>query len=358
MTRYYLGVLVIFLGTCSGTHSQNTQFSALTKLPKNTEISIGIFNNGLIEKYGFILKNGELQPINNSHKLFEIGSITKVFTTLSALKILNRKGIAIDRSITSFAPELTAPAVTPITFQHLMTHTAGFPKMPNNFIWSVLKRPGDPFLHYTEKQMFSYLNKQFTPKTIGTFQYSNLGMGLLAYLVSNIAQKSLANIYSQEVFLPLEMPHSSLGIQEKQYKLVASKKNGKGLPKNTWQFSAVTAGAGALYSNIDDLSLFLTTVIHRNSSDTILNQSLSQMEMLQYQIDTTSAMGLGWRMQLGIPNIFYHGGITYGFKSLLAFNHDTQQGIIILTNAKGLSRKENTILKEVCFNYIINKAIN
>lgn len=353
MIRFCFTFLVILLEV-GPLQSQvdSTLHTLLKKLPKDTEISIGTYDNGKIDKQGFILKKGQLQPINNMHKLFEIGSLTKVFTTLTALKILNRKNISTNGSIAPYFPKKIADRVNSITFQQLMTHTAGFPKMPNNFIWSALKRPSDPFLPYKEKQLLHYLNKRFQPKQKPTFKYSNFGMGLLGYLIRAIEHKDLGDIYEQEIFLPLGMVHSSLGIQKDQYGIVASPKNRKGIPKRTWQFSQETAGAGALFSTIDNLTLFLDAVLQKNHADTLLNQSLEQMETVQHEIDSTSAMGLGWRINLAEPVVYYHGGITYGFKSMLAINLETKKGIVILTNAKGLSRKENAILKEVCFEFM------
>ena len=51
----------------------------------------------------------------------------------------------------------------------------------------------------------------------------------------------------------------------------------------------------------------------------------------------------------------YHGGITYGYKSLIAFNRELEKGIVVLTNATGLSRKENKLLKQLCFQYLMQK---
>ena len=76
------------------------------------------------------------------------------------------------------------------------------------------------------------------------------------------------------------------------------------------------------------------------------------MEQEQIIVNERESMGLGWRIFKNDAKIIYHGGITSGFKSLIAYNRKIEKGIVILTNAKGLSRKANKILKKVCYQYL------
>ena len=84
--------------------SDALSINLLSGLPKGTEIAIGIYNQGEIQKYGYLIKKNNLVQTNNAHKLFEIGSITKVFTTLSALRILNKYQIGLHSSIYDLIP--------------------------------------------------------------------------------------------------------------------------------------------------------------------------------------------------------------------------------------------------------------
>ena len=354
MKRFILIIFFLFQYCISFGQTDSLNWSLLSTLPKGTEIAVGIFENGEIEKYGFEVKKNGLLIKNNSSKLFEIGSITKVFTTLSALKILNRNRIQLSQPIIQFLPNNAQNTSKEITFYKLMTHTSGIPKMPNNFFWSAIRCPSDPFLHYCENRMFRFLSK-FSPKINEEFGYSNLGMGLLGYLCTKIEKSTLDTIMKKEIFQPLNMNSTTLGLSKEQYKSVVNSKGFNGEPQRTWKFSDVTKGAGNVYSNMDDMMIFLRFLMKQDTSCNLF-PLLLEMEKEQIQINESQSMGLGWRIHLGNEQkIIYHGGITYGFKSLIAYNRYQKKGIVILTNSKGLSSKVNKKLKEVCFKYIEKK---
>jgi len=353
MKKYKLILLFLIHIIPSFGQDNRIDWDGLTNLPQGTEIAIGIIENGTIQKYGFTVEKNELKTKPNSHTLFEIGSITKVFTTLSALKILNDKQIALSQPIAHYLPNAENTS-DKITFYKLMMHTSGLPKVPNNFFWSTVRCPSDPFQHYCEKRMYRFLNK-FRPTDNENFTYSNLGMGLLGYVSSNIENAPLNSILKSEIFKPLSMTSTSLGIKKEQFHLVANPKGLNGEPKRTWKFSDVTEGAGNAYSNIDDMTLFLKSIFEQDNINTDLFQPILKMEDEQLRIDTSESMGLGWRIHHNKSKIIYHGGITYGFKSLIAYSRIQEKGIVILTNAKGFSRKENKLLKELCFNYLEEK---
>lgn len=321
----------------------------LRSFPNGTEIAIGIYEHGEIKKYGYTVLDNQLVTSNNSDKLFEIGSITKVFTTLSALQILNRNEIDLNTAISTII--LNRNISDKISFRKLMTHTAGFPKMPANFIWSALRSPRDPFLHYSEEMMYRFLDG-FEPKQKERFQYSNLSMGLLGHTLVKIKSKSLASIMEDEIFVPLQMANTTLGLNENMYQKVINPIGSNGEPKRTWKFSKVTMGAGNGFSTINDMTLFLAFILDKKNSSKELYKTILNMEKEQLVISEKESMGLGWRIHKSALNIPYHGGRTYGFKSLIAYNREHEKGIVVLTNETGLSKKYLLVLKEICYQYI------
>ncbi len=351
MMNHQLILSLLFVHSISFGQSQSVDWEVLSTLPQGTDIAVGIFENGHIEKYGFVNEKSGLKITGNANRLFEVGSITKVFTTLSALQTLDKGQIERHESIARYLPENAEEASERITFYQLMTHTSGFPKMPGNFLWSALRCPGDPFLHYCEERMIRFINR-FTPRENEDFAYSNLGMGLLGYLCSHLERTSLDSIMKREVFQPIKMKSTSLGISSNQFPSVVNPPRSNGEPKGTWKFSEATQGAGNVYSNIDDMTLFLKFILGSENYSKELFQSILDMERQEIRVSESESMGLGWRIHHSKSQIIYHGGITYGFKSLIAYNRLQAKGIVILTNAKGLSRKENAILREVCFKFL------
>lgn len=286
--------------------------------------------------------------------MFEIGSITKVFTSLTTLILLKSKQIEITQPIINYLPNNQKKISSEITFKKLMTHTSGIPKMPNNFFWSIARCPSNPFYYYSEKRMFRFLNK-FTPNEKDEFIYSNFGMGLLGHLSSNLCNSNLDYLMEKEVFQPINMKSTTLGISNKQYDEVVNSPGSNKEPKNTWKFSEATKGAGNGYSNIMDMLGFLQFALEKNEISNDVHNAILEMEKEQISISESESMGLGWRIHKNNSKIIYHGGITYGFKSLIAYNRPDEKAIVILTNAKGLSKKENKILKEVSFKFLEEK---
>jgi len=352
MTRSVIFFYLITLSFCSQGQLDSSELELLKRLPMGTEVSIGLVENGKIEDQGFLLIGKKFVEVTNGKKLFEVGSITKIFTTMSALLVLDENQIDVGSQIDNYFPTYSDVPALGISFTELMSHTSGLPKMPSNFIWSALKNPSSPFLHYNEKRLLNYVRKFEKKDKIPKFTYSNLGMGLLGYLISYISNESLADIMTSRIFEPLEMSSTTLGLSKNQYDSVIGRKNSRGIPKHTWQFSDETKGAGNVYSNVNDLTTFLTFILDRENPNHKLKSMSMGMEHEFYSIDDYNGMAHGWRINKRKSQLFYHGGISFGFKSLMAFDNKSNRGIVILTNAKGLSREENEILKALCFSFL------
>src|ERR1700685_4616941 len=125
------------------------------------------------------LEKGDKRPLDGD-TLFEIGSITKVFTSLLLADMAQRGEVRLDDPIAKYVP---ATAKIPqrdgqqITLVDLATHTSGLPRMPTNFN---PKDPANPYIDYTEDQLYTFLSSYELTRDVGVkFVYSNLGFGLL-----------------------------------------------------------------------------------------------------------------------------------------------------------------------------------
>ena len=129
-----------------------------------------------VVSYGH-LEKGDNRPLDGD-TIFEIGSITKVFTALLLTDMAQRGEVKIDDPISKYVP---ATAKIPqrngkqITLVDLATHTSGLPRSPN----FNPKDPANPYVDYTEDQLFAFLSSYELPRDIGVkFVYSNLGFGV------------------------------------------------------------------------------------------------------------------------------------------------------------------------------------
>jgi hypothetical protein len=119
-------------------------------------------------------------PVITPDTLFEIGSITKVFTAVTLADMAAKGEVHLEDPISKYLPEGTrAPSLDgkQITLLDLATHRSGLPRMPSNF---EPKDPSNPYADYTLDRMFAFLNGYTLERAPGAaYEYSNLGMGLL-----------------------------------------------------------------------------------------------------------------------------------------------------------------------------------
>src|SRR6185312_474124 len=139
-----------------------------------------------VVSYGSLDK-GDKRPLNGD-TLFEIGSITKVFTALLAADMAQRGELELDDPVQKYLPaavKMPQRNGKQITLIDLATHTSGLPRMPENFR---PKDPNNPYADYTVEALYSFLTSYELHRDIGIkYLYSNLGFGLLGQALAQRA---------------------------------------------------------------------------------------------------------------------------------------------------------------------------
>lgn len=265
--------------------------------------------------------------------IFEIGSITKVFTTLALMDRVNKGEMQLDDPIEKYLPGIKIPELEgkKITLRHLATHTSGIPRMPDNF---APKDPSNPYQDYTVECLYDYLQSCALAKVPGeSFEYSNIGMGLLGHILSIHSGKSYEELVQSLIAKPLNMPNTSIFIDDEMSTNFAS---GHHLQQtvNHWDFTSAFAGAGALRSNIKDMANFLAANMRESASP--LSGTLQKCHEKQYTATPDTFFGLGWVLsKSNEAELVWHNGGTGGFRSYLGFNPKTQKGFVVLSNSTG-----------------------
>src|SRR5690606_16667116 len=144
--------------------------------------------------------------------LYEIGSLTKVFTASLLADLVVKEMIGLDDSIVGYLPDSVSanPALQGITFKTLANHTSGLPRMADN--WN--RVPGfderDPYAAYDQKALFGFLkNYQASREPGEEYEYSNLGYGLLGELIAVISQKPYTQLLEETILVPLQLSNTS-----------------------------------------------------------------------------------------------------------------------------------------------------
>lgn len=276
--------------------------------------------------YGTITKTDKQLP-DASKSIFEIGSVTKIFTSLLLAKEVVDGNMQLDDPISKYLPD-SIPFLAwhgyPISLMQLSNHTAGLPRLPEN-IFSTNVVLADPYSHYKVDSLFYFLKKYKVSSQPGVrFSYSNFGAGLLAVALERYTSKSFEQLVIENICLPLGMKNTSL----KDAGAVQGY-NEKGMPTSYWHLESL-AGSGAIRSTLDDMITFMKAQL---GSKNKLTKAIYLTHRITFTDDDQS-MALGWRIKKGANRkIFHHSGGTGGFRAFVAFDDKSQKAIVILSNA-------------------------
>ncbi len=272
----------------------------------------------------------------DGNTLFEIGSITKVFTSL-LLAVLSLRGqIDADAPIASIVPDL-AGAPHWITARALATHSAGLPSVP----WEVvrerlLKGMRNPYANFSEQNLIEWVGRYRPrrPPRPARFRYSNLGVGLLGFVLGRVHGAGYETALIEEVLQPLGLRDTRIQLSEVLAARLATPHYGSGKPTPPWDLRALCA-AGALRSTASDMARFGLAVVDATQGAGPLQAAIRKTLEPQYQIKKKTGMCLGWVSQQEKstnPPIYWHAGGTRGSASLLAVCPQAQFAAAMLAN--------------------------
>ena len=293
------------------------------------------------------LKAGATKKVDEN-TIFEIASISKVFTTLLMAQMEEQGDLKFSDHAQSFLPAgVTMPVkegipnrsgetpITHITLEHLATHTSGLPKMPGNFH---PKDPFNPYADYTFQQMYDFLSSCDLKGEIGRPVYSNLGMGLLGHILELKAGKSYEELLIVRICEPLGMISTTTKPRPQDAARVAGAHVGT-TPVSAWDIPTLT-GCGDINSTVKDMLIFAAA--NMGQIDTPLAKTMrrchaprvTSVNNLGNVPQSPMIIRLGWHAQ-GRPGreIIFHNGGTGGFASFMGFRPDTGEGMVILSNS-------------------------
>jgi len=318
----------------------------LTVFPNNTEISIALIHNEKSEFFGILRKNDSLEIKSNQNAIFEIGSITKVFTSTLLSELVIAKEISLDDPVISLLPfelDNLSENQSNITLKMLANHTSGLPRLPENIMPLLALDQSDPYRSYNADKLYEYLKTDFETITpAGTKSaYSNIGAGFLGHLLTLKTKTSYEELLQQKIFKPLGMNNSTTILKNIPKHNLVKGLDPKGQEVSNWNFD-VLAGAGAIKSNITDIEKFVRK--HMDTSPVYdLTQQVTHTENKQL------SMGLGWHIiNKGNQSILFHNGGTGGYRSCIVINKETQKAVIMLSNISAFHPK-NQRIDSLCF---------
>jgi serine-type D-Ala-D-Ala carboxypeptidase/endopeptidase len=269
----------------------------------------------------------------NENTMYEIGSITKVFTTLILADMVLKKQVNLEDPISKYLPaSVKLPVVKnkEITLLNLANHSVGWPRMPDNYDPKSLD---NPFADYTIEQTYDYISRATFDYAPGTwFQYSNVGFGLLGHILSQVAGKPYETLVKEKICTPLNMPNTTIILTPAQKQNLAIGHNETGVAAENWDMPAI-AGTGALRSNINDMLNFAGANLGIIKTDLYPAMQLAHIPRISKRPDD-GEVTLGWTLVKSKEGDEYiwKDGTTAGYRSIMLLNKTKKTGVVILAN--------------------------
>ncbi|MBL8499523.1 MAG: beta-lactamase family protein [Nitrosomonas sp.] len=269
----------------------------------------------------------------DANTIFEIGSVTKVFTALLLAGMVQRAELALTDPIAQYLPkEIIVPQRSGkvITLVDLATHMSGLPYMPDNFAPA---NPDNPYADYSIEQLYDFLSGYQLTRDIGSErEYSNLGYGLLGHVLARRAGTDYETLVRERILMPFGMESTSITLSSEMSTRLATGHNSALEAYPNWDLPAL-AGAGALRSTANDLLTFLEMAL--GIRETPLASAFAAMIVSRRPTGIgDNEMGLGWGiMKSGDNELIWHNGATGGYCSFIGFLPKMNVGVVALSNA-------------------------
>ncbi len=285
---------------------------------------IGVIDRGktVIYQAG---ETGNAAPLDE-HTLFEVGSVSKTFTATILASMVLDGSVKLDDPVAKYLPaDVRVPKRNgkQITLLDLATQHSGLPRLPSNMDFA---DPNDPYADYTLADMYKFLNTYTLTRDPGmSFEYSNLGLGLLGDALAAREGSTYSALLQKRVLAPLGMTDTAIALSATQRSRFAVGHDADGLAVRPWTFQAL-APAGAIRSTVADMLKYVRCNMGQGP--------LARACLFAQRPRSTfpgNQIGLVWWTDDVMP-IIHHGGDTAGYHASVAVSSDREVGVVALTN--------------------------
>jgi len=256
---------------------------------KHPALFVGMIDENGIQQYYYGHKAIGEESIDEN-TIFEIGSVSKVFTSLLLADMIEKREVSLNDPIDKFLPEdVKAPSYNgkKITLLDLTTHTSGLPRWPEGFPIQDINEQYE----YDREELYDYLANVELSREIGSeYSYSNIGVSLLGHMLSLQAGQSYEELLKERVLDRFEMENTCVKKCDELRDRFA-KPSLLGFQMNEINLSDDLAGAGEIRSSEKDILSFLSYAMGLKDSD--LKNSFELTQKVNRQIDDQISIGLG-----------------------------------------------------------------
>ena len=297
--------------------------NAYAKMYKFNGAALVAKNGVILLNKGYGYRNAAGKIANTEQTVFQLGSITKQFTSAIILKLQQEKKLSVSDKLSKYFPGY--PKGDSITIEHLLTHTSGIFNYTNdgNFMTNEVAKSAS-----REKIMALFKDRPLDFSPGAGWNYSNSGYSLLGYIIEDVTKTPYEQVVRKYIFTPLQMIHSGFDFKRLQNKEKATgyfKLTDKEMIPSPIVDSTVAYSAGAIYSTTGDLYLW-----HKALQQ---NKILSKEQQEKAYTPVRNRYGYGWSIDsVEGKRKVSHGGGIHGFVTNISRVPEDDICIVLLGN--------------------------
>ncbi|HEX3084429.1 MAG TPA: serine hydrolase [Pyrinomonadaceae bacterium] len=305
----------------------------IERAKRSVGIVVGLIDDKGARVITFGKPSVEGKQVLDGNSVFEIGSVTKVFTATLLAIMVERGEVSLNDPISKYLPKTVKTPTRDgkeITLLDLATQTSGLPRLPTNF---APKDPANPYADYSVDQLYAFLSGYTLTRGIGEkYEYSNLGVGLLGHILTLRAGMDYETLVRKRICQPLRMDDTKITLTPELQARLVTGHNQALKPVANWDLPTL-AGAGAIRSTVNDMLKFVAANIGLTKSPLLAAmQRAHQSQRETGQPDLS--IGLNWHILKKFDSeIVWHNGGTGGYHSFIGFDKKNRRGVVVLSNS-------------------------
>ena len=312
-------------------------------------LSIAIVDDQqIVWAQGFGMADAKTGVPASAQTVYRIGSVSKLFTDIAIMQLVERGELSLDAPITDYLPDFHPhnPFGAPITLRELMSHRSGLLREPPVGNYFEITQPS---LAATVRSL-NDTELVFAPNV--HTKYSNAAIAVVGYLLEARSHEPFAKYLKASVLDRVGLAHSSF---EPDPRIIANLAKAEMWTYDGLEFQAPTfqlgmAPAGSMYSTVNDLGRFLSVLIAQGKvgDGTLLKPAtLEQMWSPQFSNSGGGAFGLGFMVRpFENHRLVGHGGAIYGFATTLDLLPDDKVGVVVIATKDAVNAVTERIGQE------------
>lgn len=283
-------------------------------------------------RFAYACSDGAAPVTLTGQSLFEIGSISKVFTGLVLADMVRKGEASLDDPAAKHSrpgAKLPTRAGREITLLDLVTQTSGLPRLPPRLAGT----PTDPYALFGPDDLYQALAATELTHDIGTnYEYSNFGFMWLSEIVSRIGGKPFAELVRERVLAPLGMDDTMVALDEAHRRRLVTGHNARYEPVSPWDFAPEIAGVGGLRSSVADMARFAEAMAGTRS--TPLDETIAVAMKPLRKGPGNLALAYAWHVRTTERGTLHlHNGGTGGYRAMLAVDREHKRAAVALVDS-------------------------